>query len=91
MRCEKQQVLPSSSLYEQYVFSKGEQQKSCLTHMSQSKKGFYIPRSDKVASPTTMMLSTAKNIKLHQKDANQSQQKRLRCYIVRGPACNAWC
>ena len=44
---KKQQMLPSNSLYEQYVFSKGEQQKSCLTHISQSKKASAFPEVTK--------------------------------------------
>jgi len=63
MRYEKQQVLLSSSLYEQNVFSKGEQRKKLLDSKESVKK--VSNRSNKVASPTTMMLSTAKNINLH--------------------------
>ena len=57
------------------MYSQKENSKKVAWLIWVSQKGFYISRSDKVASPTTMMLSKANNIKLHQKDANQSQPK----------------
>ena len=62
----QQQVLPSSSLYEQNVFSKGEQQKSCLTHMSQSKRLLHSQKWQSSLS-NYYEVKHSKNIWLHQK------------------------